>query len=154
MSCESSISMQRVHSTEMPCSALVFPLTPSAVSAQRGELIESNVPKKAQQAQQQCNERKKCAPSKAQCLGPCGPRGPREPMFQPLHRLHSLLQQLSSQRRRFLVEQFSQEQRLALERYILSDRDRVKRGQVSTAEHESKRIQTSPNSKRVQLQSN
>lgn len=134
MSCESSISMQRVHSTEMPCSALVFPLTPSAVSAQRGELIESNVPKKAQQAQQQCNERKKCAPSKAQCLGPRGPRGPhgprgpREPMFQTLHRLHSLLQQLSSQRRRFLVEQFSQEQRLALERYILSDRDRVKRG--------------------------
>eukprot|EP00435_Cladocopium_sp_Y103_P053157 s1622_g16.t11 len=63
--------------------------------------------------------------------GPRGPRGSREPMF-PLHRLHSLLQQLSSQRRRFLVEQFSQEQRLALERYILSsDSDRVKRGRLT-----------------------
>ena len=144
MSCESSISMQTVHSTEMPCSALVFP-TPSTVSAQRGELIESNAMLIVPEKEQQCNERKKCAPPKAQCPGHHGPRGPRgrgpgrpgrprESTFT-LHRLHSLLQQLSSQRRRFLVQsQFSQEQRLALERYILSDR-----GQVST-EHESKRV--------------
>lgn len=139
MSCESSISMQTVHSTEMPCSALVFPLTPSAVSAQRGELIESNAMQCMPEKEQQCNKRKKCAPPKAQCPGPRGPRGPygprggrpgrpRESTFtlhrlHRLHRLHSLLQQLSSQRRRFLVQsQFSQEQRLALERYILSDR--------------------------------